>query len=236
MIELKIIFGTDQKKYIDNVLNKLIEDGMVNKFSSVIKEEHAYYEIEFIMAYGIYLFGRESKDLFKYIYKEMENKEKTLTNEDIYQWSHRIVAATEKIFEKQGEVPPMLIGLSESGETVFMPIEELGGDRQRDALAETFKFFAQKQKFIACVFISEVWLTKRKIIPDAPQTYDVYGRPSEQPDRIEAVSISCETKDNVKQVVFEIKRDKAKPYLSLMDMGDHKSAGGRFTNFLSRSE
>lgn len=69
MIELKIIFGTDQKIAIDNLLKHLIVDGLVIKFDSEVKEDHAHYIIEFASAYGIYFFGHETGlNLLNYLY------------------------------------------------------------------------------------------------------------------------------------------------------------------------
>lgn len=63
MYNLKIMFGVDQTAHINGILDKQINDGTANSYTSEPDLEHpddgmVIYHIEFPFTYGIYLFGR----------------------------------------------------------------------------------------------------------------------------------------------------------------------------------
>lgn len=156
-----------------------------------------------------------------------------VTEEYIEMWYTHILKCVKEHFEAHGEMPPIIHALGTDGENIVIPIFSMGPDSERDFIATAFKMFAQKKDLIATVFCSEMWITQRAIEKDKPVTYGTYGRPSEQPDRMEVLGVSFETKSSIKQKFFEIKRDQPKPYLiPFLEGVEPEEIKGRFTNFL----
>lgn len=146
-----------------------------------------------------------------------------------------ILRCIKESFEEHGEVPIIIHALGADGENIVIPIFSMGPDSERDFIVMAFQMFASKKDIVAVVFCSEGWMKKRVPQKGKPNTYETYGRPSEQPDRMEMLLVSFETKNGVTQKVFLIKRDQLKPYLEpFMEVEEPTEISGRFTKFLRK--
>lgn len=168
----------------------------------------------------------------------MENKTppKPPTHKDIEAWYEHTAKFIKEKFDDKGVVDPCIYGLSKEGEFIIFPILKMSNDADKDMISKIFREFARSKQLVGSVFVSEGWVTVRKVIAGAPCDYDTYGRPSEQPDKKEIVMLIFETYLGARQNFYEIKRDSFKPYLVeiMKETSGFKSAGGRFHNFLSK--
>lgn len=157
-----------------------------------------------------------------------------INSHHIKDWFDSVVKGIKKKYEiEPGDVPPFAMGMSENGTiSVFPMLWQTDSDKEN--FAKALKQYSIKEKYVAIVFISEMWITRRDQIPGVDCTYDNYGRPSEQTDKMEGILIICETNLGTEQYCFQIKRDKEKPYLSELNFGKPMSTHGVFSNFLQK--
>lgn len=129
--------------------------------------------------------------------------------------------------QKHGEIIPMCIGHTASGELV--PIAcEFSSDPERKAKAvESLRELLRRAGVVSYVYIAEGWMVKRPHFdPDTP--------PSEDPDRQEIVAIIAASAHRALWKIYEIKRDAHGKFTGLAETkGDGPTVGGRFATLLA---
>lgn len=66
MTHLKIIFGQDQKPYIEKIIEEM--GNLVAGYSiNNIQENLCTFDLDFVSAYSCYLFGHKTAQLHKYV-------------------------------------------------------------------------------------------------------------------------------------------------------------------------
>lgn len=155
---------------------------------------------------------------------------------DIKDWHSHIVTVTLKHFEAEGEVPPAIHALNYEGKAAIIPLTGMGDENHKAHIARVFKQFCKDARIVASVFISEIFFTMRELEPGQELSYESLGYPSQAPDKVEGLMIICETSLGSQHHVYEIKRDKEKPYLKKSEQlsGPGTEFGGRFSNFLQK--
>lgn len=162
-------------------------------------------------------------------------QEKKVTTELITEWNNNILKYIKESFEEHGSIPFIIHALASDGENIVIPVLDIGPVNERDWILEAFISLTAQKNIVAVVFCSEVWFTSRPIIEGLAPSYKNYGLPSEQPDKMEALFISFEIKDEIKQKIFIIKREGATTHLEPFREGVEPIAmGGRFTKFLRK--
>lgn len=102
-----------------------------------------------------------------------------------------------------------------------------GSQEGKDAVAHALGHLVEP--FDAYIFLTEgyyVKLTSREAVDE------IVGKVKDHPDRVEIFSLHFVSKAGASRMVtYEIKRDKAKPYLEKMDDKPADVSEGRFVNF-----
>ena len=161
-------------------------------------------------------------------------KEKYITTKEINDWHQSMTKMVKEIFKKDGYLVPvsnLLCQTNEGLKNIVIELPPMTDDTVKDKISETIKNICKKHNVVALIFITEGWMIHR----DKKQWNG--ERPSESDDRIEIVQISFETPFITKVNIFEIKRDKDKPYLIEIvdDSRGYDDTEGRFAHLLSKN-
>lgn len=133
--------------------------------------------------------------------------------------------AAAHLFERQGHLVPMWVGVNKRGSHVPLVIPYMD---DKDSVAETVKKYLKKERITQYVSMLECWTYEGKEIP--PEITE--GRSLEHnPDRREAIHIMAEDEDGntIAGCFYILRPEHGKPKLSPLKMYPNAEASeGRF--------
>jgi hypothetical protein len=156
-----------------------------------------------------------------------------MTNVPLEAMLRRASRMAEQMFDEDGEVTSFWLAENAAGEqeTIITPMVFPGGvdaDEAKRMLAAKMREHFKEHNVVRYVFASEAWAAGK----------DWRGRPSEDPQRKEAVVLSAEDGCKCLSAMRDIVRPQnGKPYLTkLSDIQQQKQTGGRLADLLNEDK
>ena len=135
------------------------------------------------------------------------------------------------LFEQFGEVSPLVHAIDANGTHLILAVPQLGGsDEEKDIISEQLRRTFAEKNVVQYVIIVEAWFLS---LPPGSS----FERPSQSPHRLEAISISAESKTAALAMMIEIKRPAGgKPHLIREEAYTPSLQAGRLTGLLRPTE
>jgi hypothetical protein len=151
-----------------------------------------------------------------------------------------VARGAEKSFNRQGEHPPMFVGMNAQDEKVIFPIHELP---TKSAAALAMRIIAKEAKLVRCCLINEAWVLQQKYDPatDKPTIADFDRRYPDglehAPGRVERLIFSGEDYSGSAMGWQDIIRpagpvSRLRPYLGKLVVERWNFAEGLYATFL----
>jgi len=129
---------------------------------------------------------------------------------DDWTFNHAVKQAKEDL-EKEGEVSPVFIGYNQENGIVIIPALFKDDESKRQHLGIARMQFAL-HGVVHYLMVSEVWFS---LIPEEDRDKGTYTRPSDDPNRKEALLVLSVNSERKRQSVLEINRDSEGKFTSL---------------------
>lgn len=161
-----------------------------------------------------------------------------MNQEELYDWRDTMIDGAKNNILKDGELVPvtLLLVRQPTGETQMINmVMDMSSDMTKTIQAMQIREMCKMFDVLGLVFMSEVWMAE-----DTQENVEENGftPPSQREDRIEALMVNFESKENSQVFVFKMVRDDDGNVSEFVPQpqGDFDNYQGRFANFMGNTQ